>query len=154
GRVVVEDEVDVQVRGDGRLDRIEEPPELHGAVPAVTLANDLAAHHFERRKERRGPMADIVVRAALRLAGAHRQERLGPIEGLNLRLLVHAEHQGALRRIEVEADDVADFLDEQGMGRQLEAGGAMRLQAKSPPDARDGGLTQSEEHTSELQSRG
>src|SRR5687768_18272378 len=83
-RVVVENEVDLQARGDGRLDRIEEPPELHGAVPAVTLANNLAAHHFERSKERGGPVSDIVVRAALRLAGAHRQERLGPIEGLNL----------------------------------------------------------------------
>jgi hypothetical protein len=42
GRVVVENEVDIQIRGDGGLDRIQESPEFHGAVPAVTLANDLA----------------------------------------------------------------------------------------------------------------
>src|SRR5260370_34073973 len=50
GRVVVENEVDGQVRGDGGLDRIQEAPEFHGAVPAVTLANDLAAHDLEARR--------------------------------------------------------------------------------------------------------
>jgi hypothetical protein len=51
GRVVVENEVDVQLRGNGGFDRIQESPEFHGAVPAMTLANDLAAHDLERGEE-------------------------------------------------------------------------------------------------------
>jgi hypothetical protein len=38
---------------------------------------------------------------------------------LNLRFLIDAEHQRTIRRVEIEADDVADLLDEQRVGRQL-----------------------------------
>src|SRR5438093_2767368 len=41
------------------------------------------------------------------------QPHLGTIQGLNLRLLVGAQHQGAIRRIQVEADDTPHLLDEQ-----------------------------------------
>ena len=40
------------------------------------------------------------------------QQRLGAVERLNLALFVHAQDQGAVRRVGVEADDVADLVDE------------------------------------------
>ena len=46
-------------------------------------------------------MAPIVVGASLRLAGTHRQQELRQIERLDLALVVHAQHQGALGRIEI-----------------------------------------------------
>ena len=49
----------------------------------------------------------------LHLARPHRQQRLGPIQGLDLTLLVHTQHQSAVRRIQIQPDDIADFLDEQ-----------------------------------------
>jgi hypothetical protein len=51
------------------------------------------------------------VSAPLGLSRAHWKERLGAIEGLNLRLLVHAQNHGFLGRIEVKPHDVADLLD-------------------------------------------
>lgn len=35
------------------------------------------------------------------------------VQGLDLGLLVHAEHECPLRRVEVELDDVVDLLDEE-----------------------------------------
>ena len=43
----------------------------------------------------------------------------------NLALFVDAKHQGPLRRIEVEANNVTHFLNELRIGRQLESLAAM-----------------------------
>ena len=83
-------------------------------------------------------MALVVVGAPLDLARAHRQQRLRAVQRLDLRLLVHAQHQRALGRAHVEADDVAHLLDEQRVVRQLEGLAAVRLQPEGAPDAVDG----------------
>jgi len=41
-----------------------------------------------------------------------RQPGLGAVERLDLTFLVDAEHQGFVRRVEVEADEVLHLLDE------------------------------------------
>ena len=83
-------------------------------------------------------MAGVVMAAAFKLPGTHRQEGLGAVEGLDLRFLVDTQHHGALGRGQVEADDVAYLLDKQRVGRELEALGAVWLQTESLPDAMDG----------------
>ena len=49
----------------------------------------------------------------LRHARHHRERRLGAGQRLHLGLLVHAQHHRSLGRIEIQADDVEDLLDEQ-----------------------------------------
>jgi hypothetical protein len=49
-------------------------------------------------------------------------------------LLIHAQHDGTLGRVQIEPDDIADLVHEQRAGRELERLDAMRLQAKRPPD--------------------
>ena len=79
----------------------------------VALAKDLAGLHVERGKERRRAVAAVVMRPPLHLARPHRQQRLGAVQRLDLRLLVDAEHQRLVRRGQVQADDVAHLVDEQ-----------------------------------------
>ena len=83
-------------------------------------------------------MALVVVGTPLRLAGAHGQERLAAIERLDLALLVHAQHHGALRRGQIEPDDVAYFFDKQRIGGELEGLAAVRLKTERLPDAVNG----------------
>ena len=45
-----------------------------------------------------------------------------------------------LGRVEVEADHVADLVDEEGVGRELEGLRQVRLEAEGTPGAGDGGL--------------
>jgi hypothetical protein len=82
-------------------------------------------------------VADVVVRAPLGLSRAHRQKRLCAIaiEGLDLRVLIHAKHRSSLGRIEVKAYDVAHLLDEQRIARELEGFCAMRLQNNPAADS-------------------
>jgi len=65
-------------------------------------------------------MADVARSSTFGHAGHHRQDRLFPVERLDLALLVDAEHQCPIGRRQVEPDDVADLVDEQGITRQLE----------------------------------
>ena len=50
----------------------------------------------------------------------HRQAGLGAVERLDLALLVDRQHDGMGRWIDVEADDVAQLVDELGVVGQLE----------------------------------
>src|ERR1035437_1847289 len=67
----------------------------------------------------------------------HRQPRLGAVESLDLALLIDAEHDRVLRRVEVEPDDVGQLLQEAGIVRQLEGLNPVGLEAMIPPDPVD-----------------
>ena len=135
---VVHDEVDVEVGRHVALDRVEELAELLRAVAGHAFADDRSGLHVERGEQRGRAVPLVVVGAPLGLAGPHRQQRLGAVQRLDLAFLVDAEHHGALRRVEIEPDDVAHLLHEQRIGRELEGLDAVRLQAEGAPDAMHG----------------
>ena len=85
-------------------------------------------------------MSHVAVRATFRYARHHRQDRLFAIEGLNLALLINTEDEGSVRRRKVKADDIAYFVDEQRIARQLERLATVRLQAERHPHAADRGV--------------
>jgi hypothetical protein len=84
----------------------------------------------------------VVVGAPFGHAGHHRQHRLGPVERLDLGLLVHAQHHGPLRRVVVEADHIDDLLHEQRVGGQLEPVQHVRFELEPLPDPPDRGFAQ------------
>ena len=141
GLIVVDDEVDIEALGDGRLDSVEEPAKLNGAVALVTFGDDLSGLGVERCEEGGGAIANIVVGTALDLPRTHRQQGLGAVEGLDLGLFVDAQDQSSVRGMQIQADDVTHFLDEEGVGGELEGFTAMGLEREGPPDATDGALT-------------
>ena len=79
----------------------------------MQLTDDAAGFKFQRRKQRGGSVALVVMGAPLSLTGSHGQQRLGAVQRLNLALLVHAEDQSVIRRVHIEAHDIAHFVDEQ-----------------------------------------
>jgi len=56
----------------------------------------LAVSDLQRRKEAGRAVADVVVGGLGRQSGPHRQDRRGPIQGLDLGLFIDAEHDGVL----------------------------------------------------------
>ena len=103
-------------------------------VALHAVADDLAVEHVERGEQRRRAVALVVVGHRPAAARLHRQPRLGAVERLDLRLLVDAEHQRMRRRIDIEADDVAQLGHELGIARQLELAHPVRLQSVGAPD--------------------
>jgi hypothetical protein len=54
-------------------------------------------------------MPAVVVSAPFRLVEAHGQQRRGPVQRLDLALLVDADHDRVLWRVEIQTDDIADL---------------------------------------------
>ena len=98
----------------------QELAELPASVALVALPDDLSGGDVEGCEQRGRAVALVVMGAPLDPAGAQRQQGLGAIERLNLGRLVHAEDHGVLRRVHVQAYDVARLVHEVGVRRELE----------------------------------
>ena len=118
-----------------RVNDGQKSAKFHRPVPAVALPDHLAGRDVKRGEQRRGAVAPVVMRAPLRHAGPERQHRLRAVQRLNLCLFVDTQHDRALGRMQIQPDDVTDFLHKQRVLRQLEGLGPMRLQTERPPDA-------------------
>ena len=94
---------------------------------------DLAGGDLQGREQGRGAVPDVVVGAALDQPGLHRQHRHGPVQRLDLGLLVHAEHDRVLRRVQVQAHDVDDLPYQLGVGGEPERLRSPRLDPVGTP---------------------
>src|SRR5271165_797953 len=110
---VVEHDVDVKLERYGLVDLGEEGQELRCPVSPTSGGDDLTGGYIERREQVGDAVADVVVSPTLDLAWAHRQDRLCPVECLDAGLLVDADDNGSLGRVQVQPDNIADLLDEQ-----------------------------------------
>ncbi len=124
------------------LDLVEKGAELLGAMAGIAFADDRASGDIEGCKQRRRPVAFVIVAAPRRLARKHRQHRLAAVERLDLRFFVHAQHDGMLGRRHVEAHHVAHLFHKQGVSGKLEGLKPVRLKSESAPDALHAGLRQ------------
>ena len=73
----------------------------------------------------------------VRVARHHRQDRLLANECLDLALLIDAEDEGSVGRGNVQTDNIAHFVDEQRIIRQLERLATVWLQAECSPHPAD-----------------
>jgi hypothetical protein len=120
GGGVVEHDVYVKVPGHRLVDQVEEAPKLLGTMPGRHLRDHLAGGDIERRVEVGGAVTHVVVGLSRGYPRHQRQHRRRTIERLNLRLLVDAQHDRGLGRIEIQPDDVADLVDEPRVRGELE----------------------------------
>lgn len=130
GGVVVADAVNVQLSRHGLVDLAQEGQELLMPMSRLAGRQYRTVEHIQCGKQCGRAVTLVVVSDALDVAEAHRQHRLSTLQRLALALLVHADHQRVVRRAEVQANHVAQLLDEERVVGQLEAFGAMRLQAE------------------------
>ena len=81
------------------------------------------------------PAAVALVIVGHRLAASllERQAGLGAIEGLDLGFLIERENQSMRGRVQIESDDVVEFLGETRVVAELEGLDAMGLEAKGVP---------------------
>jgi hypothetical protein len=74
----------------------------------------------------------VVMGRALRDAGQHRQDRRGAIQRLDLALLIDRQDHGPLGRVEVQANDILDLVDELRVGGELPFLLAIGAPARTP----------------------
>ena len=106
----------------------------------AALREDGAVEQVEGGEQGGGAMANIVVGDPLDVAETQRQQRLGALQRLDLTFLVDTQDQRLVGRVEIQSDDVAQLLDEERIGGQLEAVAAMGLEAERLQEAMNAGL--------------
>jgi hypothetical protein len=106
-------------------------------MPWHALADQFSLRHVQRRKQRGRAVALVIVRHRPAPSLLQRQTRLRTIQRLDLALLVNAQHQGMLRRVQVQPHNVSQLLHEPAIVAQLECADQMRLEAVGPPDTID-----------------
>lgn len=136
--VVIHDEVQGEPCGDVGIDLPQEAEVLLVAMTTLAVTDHRAGGQIQRRKQGGGAMTNIVMGHALDIAEAHRQQRLGALQGLDLALFVHAQDHGFVRRVQVQTDNIPHLFNEKGIVRQRKVALPVRLQTESAPDAVDG----------------
>ena len=102
------------------------------AVALHVAADDGAVEHVEGGEQRRRAVTLVVVGHGAGAALLHRQAWLSAVERLDLALFVDRENDGMGGRVDVEADNVLEFLRELRVVRQLERPDVMRGELVSP----------------------
>src|SRR5882724_10450741 len=77
GGIVVQHQMDGKLSRNGTIDLIQEFAELDGAMAWPALTDHRSRGDVQRSEEAGGAMAQVIVSAALHLAGQHGKDRLG-----------------------------------------------------------------------------
>ena len=133
GREIVGNHVDLLATRLVDHDVGEERDELGGSVPRRRFAEHLAGLRVEGGIQRQRTMAKVLKAVPFGPARRQRQHRILAIQGLDRRLLVHAEHGGMRRRIQVQPDDVRGLFLKVRIVRGHVAFDPMRLEPVLAP---------------------
>jgi len=129
GGVVVHDHVDLLFGRDDVVDDAQKLQPLLMAVPVVAHGDHFALQRIESSQQRGRAVALVVVSHGAAAALLHRQARLGAVQSLNLALLVGAQDDGVLRRVQIQAHNIFQLLDELRIVAELEGSHPMRFQS-------------------------
>jgi len=127
--VVVHDQMDIQVRWRFPVYKLEELDPFLMTVLVHAGRNDPSFGHLDGREQRRRSVALVVVRHRAATAFLYGQFGLRPIEGLNRCLLVCANHQSVLGRVQVQTDHIMHLLFEVGIVANFELLDQVRLES-------------------------
>jgi hypothetical protein len=140
GGIVVENHVQREVGGDTPLQRPHEAEEFLVPVARQAVPDDVPRRDIEGGKQGGGAVPLVVMGHGAGAPALERQPGLGPVQGLDLALLVKGEDHGPLRRIEVEADHIPQLGDEGGILGELEPVDLVGLEPMRLPDPGDRGV--------------
>lgn len=116
------------------LDQIEKTDEFLMPMPLHVAADLGPVEDVERRKQRGGAVALVIMGHRPGSPLLERQAGLGSVECLNLALLVERQDNRVGGRRDIKADDVTELLDKLRIIGKLELPHAMRPQAVATPD--------------------
>ena len=133
--VVVADDVNIKLGGDLALDLAQEGQPLLMAMTRGGMSKDLAREIVEGRKQGHRSVTVVSMGLGADMTLAQGQTGLTALEGLTLTLLIATEQEGTIRRIEIEANHIPEFLFKGQIFGKFEAPESMRSDRVSRPQA-------------------
>ena len=136
--VIVQDKVNIKLASNLSLNLTQKAQKFLASMTRFSGSNDPTGCHIQSGKERSGTVPIVVMAPTLGATRSHWQHGLTALEGLDLALFVHTEHQSIVGWVPIESHDVAHLVDKVGVLGKSEDFLAMRLQAESSPDTMNG----------------
>lgn len=133
--VVVADDVNIKLGGHLSVDLAQEGQPLLMAMTGGGMSKDLAREIVQGGKQGNRSVTVIVVGLGADMTLAQGQTGLTALEGLTLALLIATEQEGTIRRIEIEANHIPEFLFKGQIFGKFEAPESMRSDRVSRPQA-------------------
>ena len=137
GRVVVHDDVPLEGGGGLGIDRVADAHERLLPMARQARAKHWALAQAERRTQGGRAVTRVVGGPRPTAALLQGEAGLGAIEGLAVTVLVDTPHQGLVRGLEREADDLVALLDKTVVAAEREGREAMGVAVVVFPDATD-----------------
>lgn len=95
---IVEDHIHLNVVRHVLIDGVQNGAKVPDRMTRPAFAHYPARADIQDCKQIRGATPNVIMRVTLDLARTHRQNWLGGLFGLDLRLHIHAQHQRSIRR--------------------------------------------------------
>ena len=135
GRIVIADDVKLELGSDLLIDLAQEGQPLLMAMAPGGVSKHPAGKVVQGGKEGHRSMPVVVVGLGANVSLAQRQSGLGAFEGLTLALFIAAEHQGPIRRIEIQAHHVPKLFLKLKVFGELEITHSVGLQLMGRPES-------------------
>jgi hypothetical protein len=134
GPIIIHDQVQVQLGRGLSVDLLEKANKLLMPLLRHAVPDDRTIEGTMNREQRSGAVTPVIVRHGAAVAGAQGITRSGPVEGLNLALLIHKQHQRLIGRVQLKTDDIVELFYEPRVAVHLERRDAMRPEAVLVPN--------------------
>lgn len=109
-RIVIHDQMQLEVLGGFLVDFLEESQPLLMAVLALDATDQFALEIIQRREQRDRAVAGVIMGFCLDMTDPQRQPGLCALQGLHLTFFVAAEHQRLVGRGQIQPDDIPEFF--------------------------------------------
>jgi hypothetical protein len=86
-------------------------------VALVKIADNFSLKQIKGGEQSRRSVPLVIVRHGSATPFLQGQAGLGAVQSLNLAFLIHAEHNGLIGRVEIEADDVRQLFEKLRIAR-------------------------------------
>src|SRR5262245_42635881 len=110
----------VPLSGERGVDAFQKSQEFLMAVALMASAQNSSGGRVVGGKQRKRPVTHIIMGLTLGQTRTQRQDGLTALQGLGLALLIDTKHNGLLRWIEIEPNNIAHLLHKHGVLARLE----------------------------------
>jgi len=140
--IVVHDQMQIDFGGGLGIYLVEKSNELLMPMARHAVADDFAVEHTESREQGGCAVAFVIVRHRAAATLFEWKARLSSVESLDLAFLVDREHQGLVRRIQIQTDNVDELLDKTLVAAEFEGSDQVRFEVVPFPYSTDRSLAQ------------
>ena len=109
--IVVDDQMQLKMLGRFSIDLLEKLQPFLVPVLALDGTDQASLKIIQRSEQGDGAMAHLIVRLRADMPDSQWQSGLGALKSLNLAFFIATEHQCLIRRVQIQPNDVPEFLD-------------------------------------------